>query len=1762
MITNTTDIQSAINDEQFSDSNHNDDKYDFSIFKTPDDDAVSCSSIPDRRASDIQQKNRLTKRIRERFSVKRKCDVPGSYPQSDFDTEMESVYESCNSPDQPALGLFERFLGPISFGLSEKTNGVISELCERIPSPDDQAKVVNCLERLTSTIEKISDVDIKAQVKDITDDLTKSALGKGSSLAKDSICLILFVSSCFSYFRSKSEISLVLMVISGSSLLYLGGFDKCSMVYSTVRSIISYLSPDTVAQSSTENLSLGVTALFEIWMNKHVPKDKIYEKVKTHLKDCSRIKTGVDEYMQLFIKLIEDLVNYVRTNFLKCNSLRFMSTNNELVDKILNDIDSLHNDRRLNKFYNNEEGYIRVVSLLGEANRTYRLISSDRQAHGAARLLYVQIQELLKLQAAYENLHPELRGFRMEPICTFLRGGPGTGKSLTMQYLTEAIMAAVLDESCFRQYEINPDLFVYNRFAETGYWDGYTKHAWITMFDDWGQATDIAGNPDNEIMNLIRAVNCFSYELHMADLSDKGVTPFCSRFVLATTNRQHFRALQSITDYGALERRIAFDILVVPKAEYRLTKASATSEWDMSLDWDKLKAESDGVKLYTPQYVDFKVMKFGVLTGEVLDFKGLVGKIVERYNKNFSSFQRQKAKVLEVRAEYRALYHSLDSVPQMRSFKRGNSAVDIYTVDFDYEHTSAYDRSLFNYFEVKDSTWKDLFQPDLIEAVEEEMIELEKPTDYSYKAKTFILHCSRSKWNNFDLYPLEVQLALNLYTDSYFENCYNLISKDKNDFTHMQAYYNVENYRLCKGYIKQDFPLPTDLIDIKIESMRSKFWILVENAKNEFYLKNPLPLVVSSWEKVLDFLKPWMPKIQLGLTIVAGLGLGKLAYDFAYKLLNLFFPNTFTTKKVHWTDKFGFNQKDSEYQSKDYHSDQRLKTKNKIKSPSQLRGGLNKGSRPQGSGSDTNGWNLIKKICKTNVMKLSVCSSEDSDKWENVGHVFFVKGRIALMPLHFVTHIRAIYDEDNEFGGNRIKLYKGNKERHEVFGTVLDVLDNVYGDNLSEQDLCLVVFPKEMAQPYVDRIENFATDADIENITRKQVPFVMPIIDRGEYVWKETFAYKHLNAGPVLDNGFEDYYIARSFVYHGFTDYGDCGSVFAVLNSSLQNRKLFGMHVAGSPGSHGISSICTQEMLKLAILEIPEDEIVISSVNFDEEIHPQSGLNLSVGQFNELGTVLKSPSAPIVSSIIKSKLHNTYAKTSLKPALLKTVGDVKPMTVALSSYCLNTKYVSKYSIDQACENYYSHLLNTNTYEVPARILTIWEAIYGIEGSEDFCGIPKHTSSGYPMNLTGVENLKKNLFPPPISNKREDDSEHMYWKVFDRVNEDLSLMKAGKRPFYVFTDFLKDEIRPIEKVNAGKSRLISGCPLILCIIDKMYNSSFNAWVMNNRIDNGSAVGINPYSHEWERLAKVLSRFDLSVEEAMVGAGDYSKFDGSQTPYLQWAVFNLYNNYYTDFSDGLKPTSELKEDNLVRNTLWYEVTNAKHLNSSVLYEWMSSLSSGHPDTVNINTSINNILIRMAYGKTFGTVHDFNDNVTVVAYGDDILYSVRSSIRHLFNDVKISAVMSEFGFTYTDETKSDFTHGFRSIKEVEFLKRRFRYEPILCRWVAPLRLEVILNIPMWTKRVTDRDQIVTMNVEVAARELSLHKDDVFDYWYPKILENFRHAYPMEKCSYTRSLSRRGIMCTVTKESVISAFWYPENVIQDSNQIVNDLVGGVDMM
>ena len=69
-------------------------------------------------------------------------------------------------------------------------------------------------------------------------------------------------------------------------------------------------------------------------------------------------------------------------------------------------------------------------------------------------------------------------------------------------------------------------------------------------------------------------------------------------------------------------------------------------------------------------------------------------------------------------------------------------------------------------------------------------------------------------------------------------------------------------------------------------------------------------------------------------------------------------------------------------------------------------------------------------------------------------------------------------------------------------------------------------------------------------------------------------------------------------------------------------------------------------------------------------------------------------------------------------------------------------------------------------------------------------------------------------------------------------------------------------------------------------------------------------------------------------------------------------------------------------------------------------------------------------------------------------------------------------------------------RRLDEVEFLKRSFRFEDLIARWVAPLRPSVILEMPQWIHQSSDPIRQTVETLETAWREACLHEEQMC-YW-----------------------------------------------------------------
>jgi hypothetical protein len=287
------------------------------------------------------------------------------------------------------------------------------------------------------------------------------------------------------------------------------------------------------------------------------------------------------------------------------------------------------------------------------------------------------------------------------------------------------------------------------------------------------------------------------------------------------------------------------------------------------------------------------------------------------------------------------------------------------------------------------------------------------------------------------------------------------------------------------------------------------------------------------------------------------------------------------------------------------------------------------------------------------------------------------------------------------------------------------------------------------------------------------------------------------------------------------------------------------------------------------------------------------------------------------------------------------------------------------------------------------------------------------------------------------------------------------------------------LRSLEKVKNGETRYFSGSPLFYVILCRIFFGSFEHWIKLNKIVNSICVGINPFCDDWELLARQLQRF------FHVSAGDFKKFDKSQLRVVLWYIGYFIRQMYNDGYDD------------IRAALWDEVVNSRQLIGSVIYEFLHGLPSGHL----LTTIINSIYVLFSFFYCWYLAHSmdntclvtFDDHMVVQTYGDDSVISMDDYAAGLFDQVSLPELMNYLCLEFTSENKSiQYTHR-SNIYAITFLKRSFRYEPLLGRHVSPLNMDTIMEIPYWTK-VKNSAQVVRTNVEVSITELSQYPEEVY--------------------------------------------------------------------
>jgi hypothetical protein len=431
-------------------------------------------------------------------------------------------------------------------------------------------------------------------------------------------------------------------------------------------------------------------------------------------------------------------------------------------------------------------------------------------------------------------------------------------------------------------------------------------------------------------------------------------------------------------------------------------------------------------------------------------------------------------------------------------------------------------------------------------------------------------------------------------------------------------------------------------------------------------------------------------------------------------------------------------------------------------------------------------------------------------------------------------------------------------------------------------------------------------------------------------------------------------------------------------------------------------------------------------------------------------------------------------------------------------------------IDFANHSRYMETQTLNTNDPNPMILTIEQSVSGIDGDGTIRSINAKKSPGFPWSK-----LRK-----PFGKRywvgKEVKCDGPGWEELKLSVEKLINEAKHKIPEVYFIDTMKDELRSLEKIKNFKTRIFSAGPMHFSIAFRMYFMRFLSFIMENKIDNESAIGINPYSTEWEKLAKHLNVWDGPT----CIAGDYSNFDGSLSNQIMEKLLDVVEDFYAEYG------STVEERNIRRN-LWTCLTRSLHIGrDGGVYRWYNSQPSGNPYTTLINIMFNMVVFRIVYSLIFGkatnqelgeifpdgfpfkgpppklTLGSFESNVKFIAYGDDNCANINPDILDWLNMHTISRAMKLLGLTYTDEFKNkdgDVAKA-RFLTDINFLKRGFKQIDFQGRkWIAPLDIDTVKEIPMWV-RTSDsvrRDQVMIDNVKGTCMEMCLHGEQAYEDW-----------------------------------------------------------------
>lgn len=190
---------------------------------------------------------------------------------------------------------------------------------------------------------------------------------------------------------------------------------------------------------------------------------------------------------------------------------------------------------------------------------------------------------------------------RQVPVCIYMYGAPGVGKSTILNLLVDAI--------CQRQNISGSSLQIYRPPAQSDYWEGYNQQAFVWL-DDVFQSTSVEDNR-RTAMTIIDAVGNLPFPLNMAEAGSKGKFFFNSKYICVTSNVSPSVPSNSIgiVSSAAFARRLHITTEIVPEPTFcdgkgRLDPGKVQTALGVPIHVDAIRFRVNGVVMKFAEFVD------------------------------------------------------------------------------------------------------------------------------------------------------------------------------------------------------------------------------------------------------------------------------------------------------------------------------------------------------------------------------------------------------------------------------------------------------------------------------------------------------------------------------------------------------------------------------------------------------------------------------------------------------------------------------------------------------------------------------------------------------------------------------------------------------------------------------------------------------------------------------------------------------------------------------------------------------------------------------------------------------------------------------------------------------------------------------------------------------------------------------------------------------------------------------------------------------